>query len=95
MADKEKLSDVTIPGEPRPVDTGLIRSLTLAASALTAAGIAVNLILQVAHFLRKRPVGPDQRDKVQAAGLTLSVMKQLPGLVKQVRLLVSQVRKAA
>lgn len=88
------MGDVTIPGEPRPTGSPLIRNLTILASALTATSIAVNLILQVAHFLKKRPVQPDQRDKVQAAQLTLAVLRQLPGLIKQVRLLVSQLRAA-
>lgn len=86
------MDDVQIKGEPKPVDSPLIRKLTLVASALTAASIAVNLILQIAHFARKRPVGPDQRDRIQGAALTLTVLKQLPGLVKQVRLFMSQVR---
>jgi hypothetical protein len=95
MASNEKADDITIPGEPRPTESGLIRTLTLVASVLTVASIAVNVILQVAQFLRKRPVQPDQRDRVQAAGLTLSIAKQLPGLIKQVRLFVSEVRKLA
>jgi hypothetical protein len=94
MADDE-LSDVTIPGEPRPIESQVIRKLTLIASALTTASIVVNVILQIAHFLKKRPVQPDQRDKVQAAGLALTVMRQLPGLIKQVRLLAHEVRRAA
>ncbi len=86
------MKDVTILKEPQPTGSPFIRNLTIAASALTATSIAVNLALQIAHFAKKRPVSPDQRDKVQAAGLTLTVLKQLPGLVKQVRLLISQVR---
>jgi hypothetical protein len=46
----------------------------------------------VAHFLKKRPVLPDQRDRVEAARLALTILKNLPGLIKQVRLLVHQVR---
>jgi hypothetical protein len=84
--------DVTIPGEPRPTPYPLIRNLTILASALTAASIAVNLILQVAHYLKKRPVLPDQRDRVEGAKLALTVLKNLPGLIKQIRLLLSQVR---
>jgi len=91
----EKLDDVTIPGEPKPVDSSLVRTLTITASALTAASIAVNLILQIAHFARKRPVQPDQRDRIQAAGLTLAVLRQVPGLVKQVRLLADQIKRSA
>lgn len=91
----DKMDDVTIPGEPRPADSSLIRTLTIAASGLTVASIAVNLILQIAHFARKRPVQPDQRDKIQAATLTLSVLKQMPGLIKQARLLVDQIKRAA
>jgi hypothetical protein len=85
--------DIMIPGEPKPTRAVLIRRLTIAASALTAASIAINLVLQVAHFLKKRPVEPDQRDKLQAAGLTLTIMKNLPGLIKQVRLLADQLRR--
>jgi hypothetical protein len=86
--------DITIPGEPAPTGSPLIRNLTILASALTAASIAVNLTLQIAHFLTKRPVQPDQRDKIQAATLTLTILRRLPGLVKQVRLLISQVQAA-
>jgi hypothetical protein len=86
------MSEVRIPREPRPTGSPLIRNLTIAASALTAASIAVNLILQVAHFLKKRPVLPDQRDRIETAQLTLTVLRQLPGLIKQVRLFVNQVR---
>lgn len=86
------MDNTTIPGEPRPTNSPLIRRLTALASALTAASIAVNLILQIAHFLKKRPIEPDQRDKVQAAGLALTVLKHMPGLIKQVRLLASQLR---
>jgi hypothetical protein len=86
------MEDVKIPGEPRPTSSGLIRNLTILASALTAASVAVNLILQVAHFAKKRPMEPDQRDRIEAAGLTLSVLRTAPGLVKQVRLLLNQLR---
>jgi len=95
MASEEKLDDVTIPGEPRPTESGLIHTLTVIASGLTAASIAVNVILQVARFLKKRPVEHDQRDRIQAAGLTLSIAKQLPGFIKQVRLFAQQMRRAA
>lgn len=88
------MDDVTIPGEPRPTRSSLIRTLTVVASGLTAASIAVNIALQIAHFTRKRPVEPDQRDKVQAAGLALTVARQLPGFIKQVRLFASQLRSA-
>lgn len=91
----KKMDDVTVPGEPKPTDDGLIRTLTLVASALTIGSLAVNLILQIAHFLKKRPVQPDQRDRVQAAGLALTVLKTLPSLIKQVRLLARQFRQAA
>lgn len=90
-----KLSDVTIPGEPQPTTSPVIRTLTVTASAITAASILINLILQIAHYLKKRPVQRDQRDRLDTAGLTLSVLKQLPGLVKQVRLFVSQLKKEA
>ena len=86
------MDDTKIPGEPLPVNSPLIRKLTLLASALTAASIAVNLILQIAHFLKKRPMQPDQRDRVQAAGLALTVLKHMPGLIRQLRLLASQFR---
>lgn len=85
-------SDVSVPGEPTPTASPLIRNLTIAASALTAASIAINLMLQVAHFLKKRPMEPDQRDRLQAAGLTLTILKHLPALVKQVRLLADQAK---
>lgn len=86
------MADIKIPREPRPTGSPLMRNLTMAASALTAASLAVNLVLQIVNFLQKRPVGPDQRDKVDAAKLTLTVMKHLPPLVRQVRLLMSQLR---
>lgn len=86
------MDDVKIPGEPRPTQSPLIRNLTIAASALTAASLAVNLMLQVAHFLKKRPMEPDQRDRVEAATLTLTVLRHMPGLIKQVRLLAAQLR---
>jgi hypothetical protein len=86
------MDDVSIPGEPQPSQSPLIRNLTIVASALTAASIAINLILQVAHFLKKRPMEPDQRDRVEAAGLALTVLRHMPGLIKQIRLLASQIR---
>ena len=89
-----KLS-VTIPGEPRPTQSGFIRGLTIVASALTAASLAINLMLQVAHYLNKRPAGPNQRDRLDTAGITLTVLKTMPGLVRQVRLLMSQLRAAS
>ena len=89
------MDDVKIPGEPVPTGSPLIRTLTIAASGLTAASLIVNLILQLAYFFRKRPMQPDQRDKAQAAALTLRVLRQMPGLVKQVRLFVSQLRAAS
>ncbi len=88
------MDDVKIPGEPAPTSSGLIRTLTIIASALTAASVVVNLILQIAHFLKKRPVQPDQRTQGDAANLTLSVLKQAPSLVKQVRLFADQVRSS-
>jgi hypothetical protein len=90
----DRVEDVTIPGEPRPTDAGAIRTLTIIASALTAASIIVNVILQIAHFLRKRPIGPDQRDRLDTAALSLSVFRQVPGIVRQIRLLASQLRQA-
>ena len=86
------MQDIKIPGEPVPADTPMLRSLTLVASGLTVASIAVSLILQVAHFARKRPMQPDQRDRLGTAGLTLTVLRQMPGLIKQTRLLISQIR---
>lgn len=86
------MQDIKIPGEPVPADTPMLRSLTLVASGLTVASIAVSLILQVAHFARKRPMQPDQRDRLDTAGLTLTVLRQMPGLIKQTRLLISQIR---
>lgn len=88
------MSDINIPREPAPTPEPLIRNLTIVASALTAASIAVNLMLQVAHFLKKRPVEPDQRDRVEAASLALTVLRHLPGLIKQIRLLAGQIRAA-
>jgi hypothetical protein len=89
------MEDVTIPGEPKPTDSSLIRTLTLVASGLTAASVAVNLMLQVAHHLRKRPVGPDQRDRIANAALALKLLKHTPPLVKQVRLFMNEIRKPA
>jgi hypothetical protein len=89
------MDSVKIPGEPVPTGSPLIRTLTIVASGLTAASLIVNLILQIADFMRKRPIQPDQRDKAQAAALTLRVLRLMPGLVKQVRLFVSQVRAAS
>jgi hypothetical protein len=86
--------DIAVPKEPKPTGTPLIRNLTIVASALTAASIAVNLILQIAHFREKRPMQPDQRDRVDTAKLTLTVLQHLPQLVRQVRLLLSQLRAA-
>jgi hypothetical protein len=94
MAD-EQSSNAANPEEKRSDESPLIRKLTLVASALTTASILVNLILQIARFLGKRPVERDQRDKVQAAGLALTVLRQLPGLIKQVRRLFHEVRRSA
>lgn len=88
------MEDVSIPGEPKPTRSPLIRNLTIVASGLTAASITINLILQVAHFLDKRPMEPDQRDRVEAAGLALTILRRMPGLIKQIRLLTSQIRAA-
>lgn len=88
------MDDVTIPGEPRPTPSPLIRNLTIAASALTAASVAVNLILQVAHHFKKHPMQADQRDRVDTAKLALTVLRTLPGLIKQVRLLAHQLKQA-
>ena len=88
-----RMEDVSIPGEPQQSESGLIRQLTIAAGALTAASILVNLILQIAQFLRKRPVEPDQRDKLKTVGLALTVLKQLRPLIKQVRLLADQIKR--
>ncbi|MBV9280497.1 MAG: hypothetical protein JOZ41_10485 [Chloroflexi bacterium] len=86
------MEDVKIPGEPAPTPAPWIRRLTVLASGLTAASIAVNLILQVAHFMKKRPMEPDQRDRIAAAGLGLTILRNMPGLIKQTRLFVSQLR---
>jgi hypothetical protein len=86
------MDDVTIPGEPVPTASPLIRRLTVVASGLTVASIVVNLILQVAHFLKKKPMQPDQRDRLETAGIALSIMKQMPGLIKQARLFLAQIR---
>lgn len=89
------MGDVSVPAEPRPTGQPLSRNLTIVASALTAASIMVNLILHIAHFLEKRPIEPDQRDRAEAAGLALMILRHMPGLIKQVRLLVDQVQKTA
>lgn len=89
------VKEVKIPAQQDPTNSGLVRTLTILASGLTTASLLVNLMLQVASFLKKRPVQPDQRDKLQAAGLTLTVLRTLPGLIKQVRLFADQVRRAA
>lgn len=89
------MDDVKIPREPEPTGSPLVRTLTIVASGLTAASLIMNLILQIAHFMKKRPMQPDQRDKAQAAALTLRVLRQMPGLVKQVRLFVNQMRAAS
>lgn len=89
------MDDVTIPGEPKPNDSSLVRMLTIAASALTAASVAVNLTLQIVHHFKKRPTQPDQRDRIDTAALVLNVLKHTPPLVKQVRLFVDQIRRAA
>jgi hypothetical protein len=86
------LGNIEIPREPAPTGSPLIRNLTIVASGLTAASVAVNLILQVAHFLQKRPMTPDQRDRVDTAKITLTVLRHLPPLVRQTRLLISQLR---
>lgn len=87
------MGDINVPKEPQPQPgDALIRNLTIVASALTAASITVSLLLQIVHFLRKRPIEPDQRDKAQAAGLTLTILKHMPSLIKQVRLLANQIR---
>jgi hypothetical protein len=93
MVPMSRMEDVSIPGEPQQSESGLIRQLTIAAGALTAASILVNLILQIAQFLRKRPVEPDQRDKLKTVGLALTVLKQLRPLIKQVRLLADQIKR--
>jgi hypothetical protein len=89
------MDDVTIPGEPKPNDSSLVRTLTMVASGLTAASVAVNLILQVVHHLNKEKVRPDQRDRIDTAALVLRVLKTTPPLIKQIRLFVAQIRKAA
>ncbi len=89
------MDDVKIPKEPEPTGSPLIRTLTIVASGLTAASLVVNLILQIATFMSKRPMQPDQRDRAQAAALTLKVLRLTPGLVKQVRLFANQLRAAS
>ena len=87
--------EVKIPAPSNSAPSGLIRTLTIVASGLTAASLLVNLMLQVATFLKKRPVQPDQRDKLQAAGLALTLLRTLPGLIKQTRMFADQIRRAA
>jgi hypothetical protein len=86
------MEDVTIPRERRPVGPILVRSLKIVASGLTAASIAVNIVLQLASHFEKRPVQPDERTKFQTGQVTLRVLRQIPGLIKQVRLLVDQLK---
>jgi hypothetical protein len=86
------MEDVTIPREPEPTGSSLIRGLTIVASGLTAASIAVNIVLQLANHFQKEPARPDQRTKFQSGQLSLTVLRQLPGLIKQVRLLVGQLK---
>jgi hypothetical protein len=88
------MEDVTIPGEPRPTGSALIRTLTLVASGLTVASVAVNIVLQLASHFQKRPTLPDQRTRLQTGQMTLKVLRQMPGLIKQTRLFVSQVKGA-
>ncbi len=88
------MDEISTPREPEPAEeSDLVRRLTLVASALTAASIAVNLILQIARFLNKRPVEKDQRDKVQTAGLVLRVLRDLRPLIHQIRLLSHQIKE--
>ncbi len=89
------IGNVNIPGQPDPTGSTLIRTLTIVTSALTATSVAMNLALQIAHHFEKRPVGPDQRDRVATAGLAILVLRQLPGLIKHVRLLADQLKKAS
>lgn len=88
----KKLDEVNIPGTPEPSSDSGIRTLTIAASALTTASLIVNLILQVARHMKKRPMQPDQRDRMDTAALGLLLLKQAPNIVRQVRLLASHVR---
>jgi hypothetical protein len=72
--------------------SALVRALTILASGLTVASVAVNLILQIVRFSKKRPVDAGQRDRVEAASLALTVARQLPGLIRQVRLLMGHLK---
>jgi hypothetical protein len=76
----------------RAEGSALVRALTILASSLTLASVAVNLILQIVGFTKKKPVDAGQRDRVEAAGLALSVARQLPGLIKQVRVLAGHLK---
>lgn len=89
------MDEVKIPGEPVPAGSSLERKLAIVASGLTAASLIVNLMLQLVHFMKKRPMQPGQRDRVEAVQLTLRVLRLMPGLVKQVRLFLSQLRAAS
>jgi hypothetical protein len=90
-----RMPDITIPEEPRPTGEPLIRALTISASGLAAATIAVNLILQIAHYMKKRPMEPDQRDRLATVGLSITVLRNLPPLIRQARLFADQLSKAA
>jgi hypothetical protein len=86
------MKDAPVPTTSQRADTGLIRKMRILAGALSAASIAVNLILQVASHFQKRPVEKDQRDRVSAATLVLKVGRQLPILIKQVRSLAGDLK---
>lgn len=90
-----RADDITIPGEPEPTQSGEIRTLTIIASALTTASLLVSVLLQFAHFRRKKPMQPGQRDRVDTAAFALFILRQAPGIIKQVRLLADQLRMEA
>ncbi|MGH2447198.1 MAG: hypothetical protein ACRDFS_01125 [Chloroflexota bacterium] len=81
-----------VPDEPLQPKTPTIRKLSIATSALTAAGVSAGLALRLAEYFHKEPVRPDQRDKFQTAKLSLSVLRTAPGLIKQVRTVIHLLR---
>jgi hypothetical protein len=89
------MEDVNIPRGPQPTGSGLVRILTLVASALAAISIGLNIIMQLASHFEKRPVEPDQRTNFQTGQMTLRVLRQMPGLIRQVRLFLDQLKRNA
>jgi hypothetical protein len=89
-----KLGSVTLPGQPEATGSDAVRVLTIVAGALTTASMIVNVILQIVRFMGKRPTQPGQRDRVDTAALALGLLRQTPLVVRQIRLLASQLKPA-